>query len=358
MAQESAEQLADACEELLARAETSARERSGRWVLADQMLVGLPSSHLRGRAWTIIQRRPRPERAIDESELTALLARALRLAVNRLVGDEGPNWLLVDAAPVSLTVDGRRVTDPVGFRAQEVGATAFAALVQMDTVVAWQVVAETLEFSTLTLTPAPLALAASMKGSQGVLVDVGGSTTDLTWWRAGRPLALDSLPLGGTLMTRALTSAWNLSADRAKRLMKAYAEDRLDEEARFRVSEVLSPALETWKAGTVDALSRLNQEEPLPERFFLLGGGAALPDVVEAVRSLAWCERLQFDRYPQVDRLRPTDVPGVVNRTDMGKTLGDVSALALAAWACHQDQAVDRPTRILGEFCQVYDQDG
>jgi cell division ATPase FtsA len=280
------------------------------------------------------------------------------LAVNRLLGDEGSNWLLVDAAPVSLTVDGLRVTDPVGFRGHAVGATVFAALAQRDSILAWQFVAETLEFSTLTLTPAPLALAAGLKGSQGVLVDVGGATTDLTWWKASRPVALDSLPLGGSLLTRSLSKAWNLSSDRAKRLMKAYAEDRLDEEARSRVSEVLSPALDSWKVGTEDALSRLNQDEPLPERFYLLGGGAVLPDVVEAVRSLAWSERLEFDRYPQVDHLRPTDIPGIVNRTEMGREPGDVSALALAAWASHQGRPPDRPTRVLSEFCQTHDQDG
>jgi hypothetical protein len=228
----------------------------------------------------------------------------------------------------------------------------------MDSVLTWQFVAEALEFSTLTLTPAPLALTASLQGSQGVLVDVGGATTDLTWWRASRPVALDSLPLGGALLTRSLVNAWDLSSDRAKRLMRAYAEDRLDVEAKLRVSEVLSPALETWRAGAEDALSRLNQDEPLPERFYLLGGGAVLPDVLEAVRSLAWSKRLQFDRYPQVGRLRPTDVPSIVNHTDLGREPGDVTALALAAWASHQSRPPNRPTRILSEFCQVHDQDG
>ena len=65
---------------------------------------------------------------------------------------------------------------------------------------------------------------------------------------------------------------------------------------------------------------------------------------------LAWSRQLHFARYPQVDRLEPTDVPGVVNRTELGRSAGDVTALALAAWAALA-RAGRRiaPARILGE---------
>ena len=100
-------------------------------------------------------------------------------------------------------------------------------------------------------------------------------------------------------------------------------------------------------------MARLNRDEPLPQRVFLLGGGSALPEMAEAVRSLAWSQRLHFTRYPQVGQLRPTDVPGVVNRTGRGRQMGDVSALALAAWAAQQEQPPERPARILSELCQT-----
>jgi hypothetical protein len=74
--------------------------------------------------------------------------------------------------------------------------------------------------------------------------------------------------------------------------------------------------------------------------------------MAEAVRSLAWSQRLRFDRYPEVRCLRSTDVPGVMNRSGMGRELGDVSALALASWVGNQQRAVARPARILAELCQ------
>ena len=112
------QELVAACEHALTEAEEMAQTRSGRWVLPDQVLVGLPASQLRGRARSITQRRSNPDRPVEVQELETLLERTLRLVVNRLLSDDrdGANWVLVDAAPVTLTVDGRGVTDPVGFR--------------------------------------------------------------------------------------------------------------------------------------------------------------------------------------------------------------------------------------------------
>jgi hypothetical protein len=357
----SPQDLLAACEDLLARAEEMARERADRWFLPDQMIVGLPASQLLGRAWPVAQRRARPDRPVEERELAALLERALRLAVNRLMSTaapaphtDDPGWRLVEAVPVALTVDGRGVTDPVGFRGKELGATVFAALARVDLLEAWQWVAAQLEFSMLTLTAAPLALATTQAGPQGILMDVGGETTDLTWWRSGRPLSLASLPVGSAGLTRSLVLGWGLSPERAERLKRAYSANRLDAEAKAQVLEVMSDALQSWLKETEAGLIRLNEswDEPMPERLCLLGGGSTLPVVEESIAKLAWSQQLHFLRYPQVGRLRPTDVPGVVNRSEQGRNAGDVAALALAAWAAELMRSPDRPARVLNELCQ------
>ena len=347
-----------ACAQVQSQAERMAQERAGFWFLPDQMLVGLPASQLRGRAWPVVQRRARPDRPIEERELAALLERGLRLAVNRLgdaeaEGDDGAPWRLVDAAVVELTVDGHGVTDPVGFRGREMGATVFAALAPDAVIRAWGWVARELEFSTLTLTAGPLALAGACAAPQGLFLDVGGATTDLTWCKGGRPLWLETLPLGGAELTAALRRRWNLAHDRAERLKRAYAAGRLGEKGREQVLETLAPPLQAWRDAVEAALAPMNGDAPLPPRLYLLGGGAALPEIADAARSLAWSKRLQFERYPQVSRLRPTDVAGVVNRAELGRQPGDVTALALAAWGARQRRPPDRPRRLLNELCHT-----
>jgi hypothetical protein len=290
--------------------------------------------------------------------LEALLSRALRLTANRLLGGDAPGdaedpaWLLVDAAPVALSVDERGVTDPLGFRGRELGAMVFAALAPADTIVTWRAVAQGLEFSALTLAAAPLAVAAGVSQPQALLVDVGGVTTDLTWCQAGCPVALASVAQGGVDLTRALLRKWRITPDKAERLKRAYANGRLSAEAREQVLEVLAPTLQGWLQAAEAALTGLNQDQPLPSRLYVLGGGGSVPAVRETLRALAWSRRLHFARYPEVGRLEPTDVPGVVNRTEFGREGGDVTALALAAWAARQSQAPGRPDQILAALCQ------
>ncbi len=346
--------LATICGDALAHAEEMAQALGDRWVLPDQMLVGLPGSQLRAQAWSITQRRSRPDRPVDERELRALLDRTLRLSVNRLrgLGDADGGWVLVDTAPVGFTIDGRGVTDPVGFRGREVGATVFAALAPAEVVETWGLVARELEFMALTLTATPLALATVMSTSQGILVDIGGETTDLIWCRAGRPYMLATLDSGGEALTDSLVRKWNRPADWAERLKRAYSRSDLPAEGMTEVQEVLWSGLQAWLEKTEAVMVGLNQDEALPQHLYLLGGGSALPEMTEAVRSLAWSQRLQFARYPEICRIQPTDVPGVVNRTSMGREMGDVSAMALAAWIVRLREPLERPGQILNELVQ------
>lgn len=348
------------CQDLLAEAEDMALARADRRLMPDQMLVGVPASQLWGRSRSLEQGRSRADRSIDEKELKILLGRVLRLAVNQLwdsiPGDRGQceeDWVLLESVPVILTIDGRGVTDPVGFRAQEIGATVFASLCRVGWIASWQEVARQLEFSTLWLKPVPLALACATVGPQGLMIDVGGTATDLTWWRNGRPLAVGSFPLGGEALSQALALKWRLTTDQSERLKQAYASERLDGQGRAQVQEVIYPVLRAWFDEVETALVRLEEVggESLPQKIRLFGGSSAMPEIVQSLGALAWSERLRFERYPEVHGVRPTDIPGVVNLTDRGKGAGDVPALALAAWAGQQVKPLSRPVRILSELC-------
>jgi hypothetical protein len=335
-------------------AEEMAKERAPRWQPADQMLVGLPASGLRAWAWPVTQRRSQPDRPIEERELEPLLSRGLRLTLSRLKGRAESGWLLMEAAAVSLTVDGRGVTDPVGFRGAELGASIFAAVVRADTVALWRSVAEGLGFAGLTLTATPLALAACAAEPQSLILDIGAATTSLTWCRAGKPVAVHSIATGGAALTESLLVKWRLTPERAETLKRAYASGQLPPQATAQVQEALAPALLAWQEQLEQVLVAVNErvDEPLPRQLIVCGGASALPAMGEAARSLARSERLDFPRYPEVAYLHATDVPGVANRTDWGRGPSDVPALALAAWAGRQAEPPTRPARVLAKLCE------
>ncbi len=352
--QPDAEWWADACSVVLQQAEEMALGLAGRLILPDRIVVGLSGSQLLAWAGPISQRRSQPDRPVEERELEALLGRALRLAVHRVQSTcpAGEHWILVDTAAVALATDSLGVTDPVGFRCRELRATVFAALAPLAGIETWKWVGRQLDFSELTLGAAPLALAAGFREAQSLLIDVGCGSTQLTWVRAGRPLALGAVPLGGAALSEALMRKWHLPQEKAEDLKRAYTGGKLVPEARLEVQDALLPAIQSWLHGTEAALEQMNQDQPLPAHILVLGGGSALPEVVDSVRALAWSRRLRFSRYPEVRCVRPADVPGVVNRTELGREPGDVAALALAAWTARQSQPADRPARILAALCQ------
>jgi hypothetical protein len=346
--------MEQAFEEALTAAEARAEGRADQMPAADQIVVGLPAWQMRGWAAPVTQRRAQPTRPIEERELEALLARALRLCVNRLTdaGDRG--WALLDALPVVLSVDGQGVTDPVGFRGEELTVSVFAAVAPALTIEAWRQRAERSGFASLTLTAGPLALAACPKGPQGIVLDIGGGHTSVVWWRAGRPMATRSVAMGSRLLTECLLRKWGLSFAKAETLQRAFSAGYMAAEVRAQIFEVLEPAIRVWFQSIEGMLAEMQNraDEPLPHRMLVCGGGSAVPEMIAAARSLTFSQRLAFDRYPELDRLRPTDVPGIANRTDSGQGAGDVSALALAAWTARSAEPLGRPMRILRRLCQ------
>jgi hypothetical protein len=231
----------------------------------------------------------------------------------------------------------------------------FAALTQRETVAMWRMVADELKFATLDLVAAPVAVARTMTEPEGLLIDIGDASTDLTWWQGSCPLALDWLPIGGAAMTEALLRQWNLAQDKAEALKRAYAAGQLRSDAGSQVRDALSPALEEWKYQVERALTNMYQtvDRPLPHLVYLCGGGSALADLEQALRHLVGGGQLWFDRAPMVKMLKPKRVPGVVNRTEFGLRAGDVPALALAARMGSQGMATDRPTRVLRDLCEA-----
>ena len=343
-----------AFEAALTAAEAMAEQKADRVRPADQIVVGLPAWQTRGWAASVTQRRAHPTREIEERELEALLARGLRLAVNRLTDSGDRAWTLLDAVPVALGVDGQGVTDPVGFRGREMTASVFAAVAPAATIAAWRERSEKSAFGSLTLTAGPLALAACPNGPQGLVLDIGGAHTAALWWRAGRPLATSSVDVGSRLLTECLSRKWGLSSEKAETLQRAFAAGHLAAEVRGQIVEAMEPALAVWFQSVEGMLAEMQAgaDQPLPHRLLICGGGSSVPAMAETARGLVLSQRLVFERYPELDRLRPEDVPGIVNRTESGQGPGDVSALALAAWAVRSMEPPGRPMRVLGRLCQ------
>jgi cell division protein FtsA len=339
------------CDQALRQAEDMTEEVYGRKVVPDQAVMGVPSPLIRGAAYTVKQQRSSPRRPVSRRELTQLLQRVQRLALQQLAQEFASQELaLVDSSITEIVIDGHGVTDPVGFRGKNLAVTVFNALALLESLDGLRSIAEGLELELPLLVPESQVVASFLRGNEVIGLDVGGRETEIFWSRNGGLLASRTMPLGGRAISQRLAEGLHLSLQEAETLKLFYSRSRGSETTPASVGEILSGAAVTWLTEVERQLMPLAGGGNLPHRIHLWGGGSELPELVEAAKSFPWMRELPFVRCPEVETLDPERVPGLLDRTGLSLRRGGVIVMGLARWACATEmKKADLPAQLLAK---------
>jgi cell division protein FtsA len=306
------------CDQALRQAEDMTEEVYGRKVVPDQAVMGVPSPLIRGAAYTVKQQRPSLRRPVSQRELTQLLQRVQRLALQQLSQEFASQELtLVDSSIAEIAIDGHGVTDPVGFRGENLAVTVFNAIALRESLDGLRSIAEGLELEPPLLVPECRVVASFLKGSEVIGLDVGGRQTEIFWTRNGGLLASRMMPLGGRAISQRLAEGLHLSLQEAETLKVSHSYSQTSETTPVSVGEVLSGTVGVWLAEVERQLMALASGANLPHCIYLWGGGSELPELVEAARAFPWMRALPFARCPEVGTLDPERVPGLLDRTGL-----------------------------------------
>jgi cell division protein FtsA len=344
------------CDQALRQAEDMTEKVCGRKVVPDQAVMGIPSTLIRGGAYTVKQQRSSPTRPVSQRELAQLLQRVQRLALQQLSHEFASKGLaLVDSAITEIVIDGHRVTDPVGFRGENLAVTVFNALALRESLDGLRRIAEGLELEPPLLVPETRVVASFLKGSEAIGLDVGGRATGIFWTRNGGLLASRVMSLGGRAISQRLAEGLYLSLQEAENLKVSYHRAQIvapplppalrcaqdenlqsggNDTTSSAMSEVLNGAVAVWLTELERHLMALAVEGDLPHCIHLWGGGSELPELVEAVKTCPWMRELPFARCPEVEVLNPERVPGVLDRTGLSLGRRGLMVMGLARWAC------------------------
>jgi len=340
------------CDQALRQAEDMTEKVYGRKVVPDQAVMGVPSLLVRGAAYTVKQQRSSPRRPVSQRELTQLLQRVQRLALQQLSQEfASRDLILVDTSIAEIAIDGHGVTDPVGFRGENLAVTIFNALALREGLDGLRSIAEGLELEPPLLVPESQVVAFFLKGSEVIGLDVGGRGTEIVWTRNGGLLASRTMPLGGRAVSQCLAEGLHLSLQGAETLKLSYSHSQISETTRAAVGEVLSRAVGTWLAQVERKLMALAGGGTLPHCIYLWGGGSELPELVEAVKTFPWMRELLFARCPEVEVLNPERVPGLLDRTGLSLGRGGLIVMGLTHWACanEMENKADLPVQLLAK---------
>lgn len=332
--------LAVACEAALCQAEDMTEETTGRKIVPDTAVIGVPSRWLVVSSQTFTLRRRRPETKVEEREVERVAVRAGRLALQDIITSRTTTALpltIVDTSLVSLMVDGHRVTDPVGFQGGELAATVCVAVAPDEALSALHALTDVLELEPPYLVAEPRAMARQL-GRDGIVLDVGGVTTGVYLIRHGKLLTADTLPLGGDGFGQSLAAVFNLTGRQMQALRRAYEEGLLAEDDAAQVRAALSDTIQNWLRAVESSLARMAGTDYLPHQIYLCGGGSRWPDVLDAVRVHPWVHHLSFVRYPQIQHLDPVQLSSPANGTGRLWDLEEAVALGLACWPTRSNE--------------------
>ncbi len=324
------------CEEALADAEEQAKLQSKK------VVIGIAGELVKGVTNTIRYRRPQPDRPLDTAEMEFIIEKVQERAQNKAqkqialeTGNVDVEVKLVNSALVGIHIDGYKVSNPIGFQGHDVAVQIYTAFAPMVHIGALERVADELSLELLAVAAEPFAVSRSVLGTDAnsnftaILADVGGGTTDIAVVNDGGVEGTKMFGIGGRSFTRTIVSELNISYNEAEKLKVNIDNDKIKSSVAVEVNAAIDKTLDVWISGVELALSEFDSADHLPNRILLCGGGASLTKLVDALKTQDWHKDLPFTKKPTIHYIKPSEVVGISDSTDLVTDHTFITAMGL-----------------------------
>ncbi len=315
--------VAKTCEEALVKAEDMAGVR------AKEVVIGIAGELVKGETSSVKYRRIDAQKPITDEEMDRIIKRVQQKAgesARKAVAIETDNpdveVKLINSALVSLRIDGYKVSNPIGFKGKEIEVQIYNAFAPLVHISAIERVCDELQLDLVTVAVEPFAVCRACLGDDvesdfsGVVIDVGGGTTDIAVVDDGGVEGTKMFSIGGRSFTHQIAERLGLSFEDAEKLKLLADNPNMKPEIRKKFDQAIARNLDVWQAGVELALEEFDQLETMPGQVLLCGGGASLPEIPETLATGDWFKELPFSRRPVVSLIDPDEIAGIVNETD------------------------------------------
>ena len=305
------------CEEALVKVEDQSGER------AELTVVGIAGELIKGNTTTVHYARKDPKKPITDTEMQNIITRVqqksgevARKTVSLETGNKNVEVRLINSAIVSLMIDGYKISNPIGFNGSDVVIQFYTAFAPMIHVSAIEKVCAELNLDLLTVAVEPFAVCRACLGDDldsnfsGVVMDIGGGTTDIAIIDDGGVEGTKMFSIGGKSFTHQIEEGLGVDYETAEKYKLDYDTGKLDDKLKAKVETALSRNLSVWFTGVEVALEDFDSIGTLPKNVMLCGGGAGLSVLQEQLAMSDWYTDLPFARRPVINLL---DVKGLPN---------------------------------------------
>lgn len=311
--------VVNVCEEALVQVEEMAGER------AELTVVGIAGELIKGDTTIVNYKRKNPDKPITESEMQEIIKKVqqksgelAKKAVQLETGNENVEVRLINSAIVSLTIDGYKISNPIGFKGSDVVIQFYTAFAPLIHVAAIEKVCAELNLDLLTVAVEPFAVCRACLGDDldssfsGIVMDIGGGTTDIAVVEDGGVEGTKMFSIGGRSFTHQISESLGVDFETAENYKLDYDTTKLDDRVKAKVETAISRNLSVWLTGVEVALEEFNSSGSLPRNVLLCGGGASLSLLQEKLALSDWYKTLPFSRRPIIHLIEVSDLPNLV----------------------------------------------
>ena len=374
------------CEKALSRAE----EMAG--VVSRTCVVGIAGELIKGNTRTVRYKRKDSNKPISDNEMQQIIQKVQDKAgeqARQEIALETDNpeveVRLINSAIVSLSIDGYKVSNPIGFKGSDLMIqfyTAFAPLVHISAI---EKVCAELNLELLAVAVEPFAVCRACLGNEldsnfsAIVMDIGGGTTDIAVVDDGGVEGTKMFGIGGRSFTHQIATKTGLDYDTAEAIKLQIGGVSLDQltlrhreetvaEAEHRneiqtilstpersrkINKAIADNIEVWLGGVTVALEDFPLVEALPTNILLCGGGAGLSALQEELATSDWYTDLPFSRRPLVHLLDDVDIPGIENSTEENLDYSFITAFGLLRVAIDTLAGTDEPTGLRAKLAKL-----
>ncbi|MDP3727267.1 MAG: hypothetical protein Q8R35_01355 [bacterium] len=294
-------------------------------------LVGLGNHFTFNESRVCRSVRERPERAIGEHELGSILSSFLTFEGERVIGAK--RYLLASVSPLGVAVDGYTVdalSRATKGREIEISLMATYALdafwesfLELRTL--WRGLSLT---SISNQTAIAGALISRLSVPEALVVKIGARITEVTLVGGGTIRSSAQFPLGGDAVTQAIAEEMGIARGDAERIKRQLGRMTLPARAAARADAAVRDAVRAWLQAFRETIA--SGPHALPERTYLIGGGARLQAIGDALSSQPWYAEITGAPRVDVRILDAADITGPLFRNH-GPALAGPDEVALAA---------------------------
>ena len=308
-----------ACEKALYEVE----QQSG--IRAENTVVGIAGELVKGNTTTVRYTREDPNKPITESEMNEIIKKVqeksgdvAKKTIALETGNENVEVRLINSAIVSLTIDGYKIMNPVGFKGSDVAIQFYTAFAPLIHIAAIEKVCAELNLDLLTVAVEPFAVCRACLGDNldsnfsGIVMDIGGGTTDIAVIDDGGVEGTKMFSIGGCSFTHQIAESLGVDFDTAEQYKLDFDTGKLDDRVKAKIETAISRNLSVWLTGVEVALEEFESFGTLPRNILLCGGGASLSTIQETLAISDWYTSLPFSRRPVIHLIDAAELPNLI----------------------------------------------